>query len=68
MRTIVLLFLVAMAAIYATVLLVQPKALQKGTPTQASTADISHPSNPAGSASFVTEPHIKPDAKAAAAK
>ncbi len=68
MRTIVLLFLVAMAAIYATVLLVQPKALQKETPTQASTADISHPSNPAGSASFVTAPHIAHDAKAVEAK
>ena len=68
MRTIALFFLLAMAAIYVAVRAVEPKALQKETPAQASTADISHPSNPAGAASFMTAPHIAHDAKADAAR
>lgn len=68
MRRIVLLVLVALAAIYAAVLAVGPRALQKETPAQASTADISHPANPSGAASVITAPHVAHDAKAAAAR
>ena len=63
MRTIALLFLIAMAAIYATVRAVEPKALQKEPPGQASTADISHPPTSTGAATVITAPFVAHDQK-----
>ena len=68
MRTIALLFLIAMAAIYVAVRAVEPKALQKETAAQATTVDISHPPTSVGSATFIAAPHATHDAKADAAR
>ena len=68
MRTIALLFLVAMAAIYVAVRAVEPKALQKETAAKATAVDISHPPSSVGASTFITAPHIAHDQKADAAK
>ena len=68
MRTIALLFILAMAAIYVAVRAVQPRALQKESPAEVTKVDISHPPSSIGSATFIAAPHIAHDAKADAAK